>query len=89
MQKLEALIGGDAGGDYSKYGKPISAADVYEGNTSISDTDCVARMIYAEQTGITEDQNAVAIEIYNRLHDTARVGKLSKKNPATLRGSVN
>lgn len=88
LQKLEALIGGSAGGDYSKYGKPISAADVYEGNTSISDTDWVARTIYAEQTGITEDQNAVAIEIYNRLHDTARVGEFSKKNPATLRSIV-
>ena len=88
LQKLEAVTGGGASGDYAKYGKPISASEVYEGNTSISDIDWIARTIYAEQTGIIEDQNAVAIEIYNRLHDTARVGEFSKKKPASLRSII-
>lgn len=88
LTKLNAVLAAQNNDDYHKYGKRITADDVDEGNTSISDIDWIARTIYAECTNILIDQNAIAIEIRNRLNNTARVGEFSKTKPATLRSII-
>lgn len=86
--KLNTVLATYDNDDYHKYGKSITADKVYEGNNSISDVDWIARTIYAECTNIIVDQNAIAIEIKNRLNDTGRVGEFSKTKPATLRSII-
>lgn len=51
-------------------------------NDSISETDCLARVIYAEDTTHTDGEYAVAKEIYNRKHYW-NVNLFSNVSPST------
>ncbi|MBR1692175.1 MAG: hypothetical protein IJ711_05295 [Lachnospiraceae bacterium] len=71
---------------YDQYGAAISGATWAAGysNSSLTPTDCLARVIYAEDTTHTNGHYAVAKVIYNRYHFRDRsYFSRNKLNPPT------